>query len=185
MFNASYPSRNSAPVTALPTLLCILCALRIASTHITAAPRPLFQYTVPTRLVSLKFPLPAPYTLSLIFFTKGKSVPGRAFATTYVPFAESPAGTMSSSAPPKVTYIILVLGKLIRAAFVIAVEFIPEPAPQNVTQSGFSFLICNHCDCCSSPGGAIAISINLKPQSAAIFLIAGNGSRPYAESMCR
>ena len=35
-------------------------------------------------------------------------------------------------------------GKRIRAALVIAVEFIPEPAPQKVTQSGCSFLICSH-----------------------------------------
>ena len=53
-----------------------------------------------------------------------------AFATAYVPTAESPAGYISSSAAPNVTYIILSLGKPTRAAFVIAVEFIPEPAPQ-------------------------------------------------------
>ena len=85
---------------------------------------------------------------------------------------------MSSSAAPNVTYIILSLGKATRAALVIAVEFIPEPAPQNVTQSGLSFLICNHWDCCSKPGGGIEISTSLTPQSLAIFLIAGRGSRP-------
>jgi hypothetical protein len=64
---------------------------------------------------------------------------------------------LTSSAPPKVTYIIFVLGKLMRAALIMATEFMPEPAPQNVIQSGFSRRTCNHCDCCCNPGGSIGI----------------------------
>ncbi len=85
---------------------------------------------------------------------------------------------MSSSAPPKVTKMILLRGKPTRAAVVIAVPLMPAPAPQNVTQSAFAWRICSHCDCCSRPGGAIGISISLTPHSLAISRIAGSGSRP-------
>ncbi len=69
-------------------------------------------------------------------------------------------------------------GKPMRAALVIPVEFIPEPAPQNVTQSGRSRRTCSHCDCCSRPGGAIAISTSSKPHSSASARMVGSGSRP-------
>ena len=161
MLRFSMPQRTCSPVIGfLPNLPC---AVRTASTVIIAAARPRFQSTVPTSFGSLCSCPCAIDVLLDVLHHAGSPCPPRFRLARSSRSAAPSAASVSISEPAHQLPTILSRGKPTFCAVLSAVAFI-TPQPQRITQSGWYWRICSHCDCCSLPGCGTGIIFSSKPR---------------------